>query len=150
MLTYCGIDTDCPQSHAKFCGESLGIPFRSSGGAKTWHGDGNNIITRPVEPVKGLDRHQQGQRGIQSTGDAQNHFLAAGMLQTFHQTSRLDGKDFFATLLAFSNANRDKGCPGNRAKQVVGLAFGHFDRYQQKILIRLTGSIAVVAQSFMH
>ena len=68
-----------PQSQSQLAGIIIG----SVCGAKAGHGNGMDIGSGQPQQIKGLRRHQKGQRRIQPTGDTQNGLLAAGVMIAF-------------------------------------------------------------------
>ena len=76
-----------------------GIAIGAAGGAKARHGDANDALAVVAQFIEGLYAYQQGQGGVETTTDADNHLLAVGVGEALGQSRHLNIKNLFTALL---------------------------------------------------
>ena len=77
-----------------------GVFQRLFAGGKAGHGDGDDILRRQPQRVKGRARHQQCQRTVQAAADTDDRLLAADAQHALAQAARLQLQDIQTALLA--------------------------------------------------
>ena len=90
-------------------GQKLGVGLGAAGGAKTGHGDRQNVRPGPAQQVHGPGGDEQGQGGVQPAGQPHHRAGGPGVLQPLFQPQGGDGENLLASLPPVSGLRRDKG-----------------------------------------
>ena len=84
------------------CISDLALRQRPAGGAEAGHGEGLDALARTRRGVERLADHEQGERRIESAGDADGDGRLADVLQPRGQARHLGVEDLLAALAQFA------------------------------------------------
>ena len=124
----CKMDVDCIFNiyFHEFCPKSLnqtdGIVIGPVCCPKSRHGNCNDSLVVTAAEIKGPDRHQQCQGGIQPPGNP-HYCVGIGVFQPLFQSHCLNHQDFFTSLFTVCFILRYKRCGVNKSCK---LRFLHF------------------------
>ena len=96
VLFYRRLDGDDTQCGPKLFDQFFRVSPRPVGGAKARQGQRQYSLAVKTEQVESLHCHEQGQCGIETTGDAEYNSPGASVLDALGQTGRLDRENFTA------------------------------------------------------
>ena len=112
-------DADFMEGRAKALNQSHSVVVGAVSGAETGHGHRVNLLSGNVKPVASCGADQKGQGGIQSAGNADNHWRCSDFFQSGHQTHGLNIENFFAVGNAGFLVRRHKGSGVYRTNPIV-------------------------------
>ncbi len=76
--------------------EGGGVGVRAVRGAKAGHGDGDDAVVVQSQQVEGAHGNEQGQRGVQTAGNADDRMRGMRVRKALGQAVGLDGEDVLA------------------------------------------------------
>ncbi len=112
-----GCDVHLAQRHAIGFRELDRVALGALCRAEAGHCHGQDALAVESQTVKGVHHYDQCQRGIQTSGQADDGALAVRVTQTGTQPLRLKGEDFFTALRKVFTRLRHKGRWGEGAAQ---------------------------------
>ena len=91
-------DADLTDGHAKGLHQLHGIVMRAVCRTEAWHRDADDALTVKAEFVESLHGHEQSQRRVQASADANDGLLGVDMIEPFGKACHLDIQDLLATV----------------------------------------------------
>ena len=111
------VEADFPEGDTELADQGAGIPVGPVSSAEAGHGDGDDAFPWKVKHVECLNGYQKGERGIETSGNADHGVGCVDVVEPFLETHGLYGQDFLAALVPCGRILRNKGMRSKGAGQ---------------------------------